>query len=128
MTSKPSKGRAGNQAEREHARSWVELYRLALKEPDGRYCVNRDAPSDEQVFICVDDTEPLLQLLDCFAKTGKFLPKDTIGIQGWLLRFEIEQLRKGGKVHGGAIQAIADKHSLHKKKVERLIRQVNDKK
>ena len=127
MTSKPSKGRAANAAEREHARKWAALYRLAEKAPEGRYCVNPNAPHNEQSFIYADDPGHLLSLLECFAETGKFVPKDTLGIQGLVLRYEIAQLRNSGTVHGGAVQAIADKHSLDKRTVERLIR-ISDKK
>lgn len=121
-----SKGRTANEAEREHAREWVKLYRLAELSPDGRYCVNPDAPYDEQCFICADDPEPLLLALACFAEHGKFRAKDTLGIEGLLLRHEIEELRKGGRVSGGAIQAVADKNSIDKRTLQRRIR-VNDK-
>lgn len=127
MTNKPNKGRTANAAERAHARKWVELYRLAEQAPDGRYCVNPDAPYSEQDFIYADDPELLLLLLQCFAETGKFLPKDTLNIKGMVLRSEILQLRKKtGKVPGGAVQAVADKYNLEKRTVGRLVR-VNDK-
>ena len=128
MASKPNKGRSGNEAEREHARKWVELYRLAELAPDGRLCVNPDDPHDQQDFICADDPEPLLQLLECFAKHGKFAPKDTLGIEGLVLRAMVEEKRKEGMVRGGVVQAIADALHLEKRKVERLIRRVTDKK
>lgn len=127
MASKPNKGRTGNKAEREHAHKWVELYRLAEQAPDGRYCVNPEAPCNEQDFISADDPEPLLQLLECFAKSGKFVQKDTLKIEGFVLRSEIADQRKSGIVRGGAVQAIADKHSFDIRKVERLIRRKSDK-
>ena len=127
MQTKPSKGRTAGEVEREHARHWVELYRLAELAPEGRYCVNPDAPYDEQCFICADDPEPLLLALACFAEHGKFRAKDTLGIEGLLLRHEIEELGKGPRVSGGAIQAVADKNNIDRRKLQRLIR-VKDKK
>ena len=127
MDTKPNKGRAASEPDREHACKWVALYRLAEMAPDGRYCVNPDAPVDEQFFICADDPEPLLLILACFAAHGKFHAKDTLGIKGLLLRHEIEELRRRGRVSGGAIQAVADKNSIDRRKLQRLIR-VHDKK
>lgn len=128
MALKPNKGRSGNEAERSHAHKWVELYRLAEQAPDGRYCVNPEDDYDKQDFICAGDTEPLLQLLECFAKSGKFVPKDTLGIEGLVLRAMVEEKRKEGTVRGGAVQAVADDRKMDKRKVERLIRRVTDKK
>ena len=128
MASKPNKGRLATAAEREHAGDWVKLYREAELAPEGRYCVNPEAPYDEQDFIYADNPEPLLQLLDCFAKSGKFVSKDTLNIKGLVLRSEIAQLRKRGMVQGGAVQAVAEKRHLDKRTVERLIRRVADKK
>jgi len=128
MTSKPNKGRLATAAEREHARKWVALYQKAELAPERRHCLNPDDLYHEPVFICADDPGHLLRLLECFAETGKFLPKDTLGINGLVLQAEIAQLRKNGMVRGGAVQAIADKHNLDKRKVERLIRRVTDKK
>lgn len=123
MTSKPNKGRSANEAERAHAKKWVQLYRLAEQSLDSRYYVNPEAPYEEQNFILADDPEPLLQLLECFAKSGKFLVKDTHNIFGMVLQFEIKQEReKRRKVAGGAIEAVANKHNLEVRTVQRLIR------
>lgn len=128
MASKPNKGRSANAADREYARVLVKWYRLAEQSEDQRHCINPSAPYEERTFIYADDPELLLLALECFAASGKFTAKDTLGIEGFALRSEIAQLRKSGNAsHGGAVQAIADRRNLDKRKVERLIR-VNDKK
>ena len=81
MADGPKTGRRASAVERACARKWVERYRLAEQSPDGRYCVNPEAPPEEQDFIEANDPELLLQALLGFAEHGTFQAIDPLNVR-----------------------------------------------
>lgn len=120
MADGPKTGRRGNQEERELARQWVELYRLAEQSPDGRHCVNPEAPLEEQSFVYADDPEPLLLALLGFAEQGTFQTVDTMDIQRLIICAEYRRLRKRGLDYVQAIAELAEERHCSTRKIERI--------
>ena len=117
-----SKGRLASDAERQRAREWVELYRLAQESPNGQLSVNPEDEQDLQTFIRADDPSHLLHALEGFAKNGTFEFVDSFGISEMLLRYELKGIRAGGKTYENAIAEMAEKHHCSVSKIERAVR------
>lgn len=130
MADGPKTGRRASAEERECARKWVERYRRAEQSPDGRYCVNPEAPHEEQYFICADDPEPLLQALSSFAEHGTLQAIDfRDNGRRLVIRAELEQLRQAGVAYDDRIATVAEKYRRSTREIQRWATvPVNDKK
>lgn len=127
MADGPKTGRRASAVERACARKWVERYRLAEQSPDGRYCVNPEAPPEEQDFIEANDPELLLQALLGFAEHGTFQAIDPLNVRRLVIRAELEQLHQDGVGYDDRIATIAEKYHRSTREIQRWTT-VNDKK
>ena len=122
MLRKAKIDRRAGEAERDRARQWVELYRLAASSPNGRHCLNPEDVQEEHAYIYADDPGPLLSLLEGFAKHGSFFIRDTYGIPEMILREELKVIRAGGKSYIAAIADMAEKYHCSPSKIERAVK------
>ena len=123
---KPKTGRLADAHARRIARDWVDLYREAQSQPDGRLCLNPDAPSCEQTWLDGNDPEDLLGVLEQFACAGTF---EQVGeaydsIRLLPVRMRFKSLCAEGYPRFEAIRQLAEAEHVDERTIERWL--VND--
>ena len=113
--------RLAGQDERARALELVTMYRLAQQSPDGRFCINPADDPIEQSFICKDDPEHLLYMLEQFAEHGTFGVTDTSVADRLVLRLQKKHLQAGGLSYYDAVAELADKRGVSSRSIERAM-------
>jgi aryl carrier-like protein len=121
---KPKAGRRAQDADKEHAQIWVNLYKKAQMEEGGMLCLNPEDLPEEQAWLDGNDPEQLLRMLEDYAKRGTFAlvdePYDSIRLMP--LRNEYRAARKAGQTHEQVIRDLADRYYQSTRTIERKVR------
>jgi hypothetical protein len=124
---KPKTGRLADDNARRIARDWVDLYREAQAQPDGRLCLNPDDAPCEQTWLDGNDPAHLLGMLEDFATLGTF---EQVGeayqsIRRLLLRRRFNTLRGEGYPYLDAILQLAEEQHVAERTIERWLSTTN---
>lgn len=124
MKIRASVGRRAKEDQRNIARLWVQIYEAAAAAPDTGVCLNPEDGPDEQTWVDVDQaTRMLVHLLKTFAETGSFIDNDTKErfVLPWILRWELRKLQDevGNYLH--AKEALAERHGVSPRTLDRLM-------
>ncbi len=124
---KPKTGRLADAHARRIARDWVDLYREAQAQPEGRLCLNPDAPLCEQTWLDGNDPEHLLRMLEQFATAGTFelVGEAYASIRLLSVKFRFKTLCDEGYPRAEAIRQLAEAQHVDERTIERWL--VNDK-
>lgn len=134
------KPKTGRRAQRDsldvqEARTWAASYREAQSAPGGRLCLNPKDRPEEQTWLDGNDPEPLIRMLEHFAKYGTFVWQDDIGVNDFLNRHhamsrlvEVRQERKqkpkardGERGISSPVEQVAKEMNLGARTFERLV-------
>ena len=119
----------------QEARTWAASYREAQSAPGGRLCLNPKDQPEEQAWLNGNDPEPLIRMLEHFAKYGTFVQQDEFGINDLLNRHhamgrlvEVRQERKqnpkardGERGIPSPVVQVANEMKLGTRTFERLV-------
>ncbi len=121
---KPKTGRRASLSERQEAQFWVDLYREAQAQPEGRLCLNPEDEPEIQTWIDGNDPKHLLHLLDEFAKNGTFrMVGETYEAIALLLpRMKFKRLRAAGSSYENAVTTLSNEYNVSPRTMERWLR------
>lgn len=122
MTKKAKIGRRSPMGsyDRQQAQIWASTYRLAQSNPNGRHCVNPDAPEEERAFLYADNVDFLLELLENFAANGTF-QFDSRDTNRLVFCMQYDLLRAAGKTREVAVESLAEIHNRSASSVNRTM-------
>lgn len=109
------------QYERDMAAMLLDAYKTALAAPDGRYCLNPEAPDGEQVVLRSEQVlDYLLYDLERIKDHGTlhFTEPDTNSI---LIQLYFKEQRARGLSYEKAVEATADRYPLSERTVRRIV-------
>jgi len=99
--------------DRETARTWADLYRWAMAEPDGVLCVCRDKDGSCLWEVDAKNPDTLVRLLENFAHHGTFENKNIDSIVECMkLRIEFRALLNEGNTKDEAVELLSEKHRM----------------
>jgi len=101
--------------DRETARTWAELYRLAMAEPDGVYCCGRDEDGYSLGQVDAKNPATLVRMLENFARYGTFRDKkipNPWSFDRAMLRFEFQELLDEGNTKDEAVNLLSEKYRM----------------
>lgn len=98
--------------DRDTAAQWAELYRQAMAEPDGIYCV-KDEDGFNLIYLDASNPEYLVGILENFARFGTFENRKTqtrLAAEKFLLQANYREKLKQGLTQDEALEQIADEN------------------
>lgn len=121
---KPKTGRRAGLSERQKAQFWVDLYREAQAQPEGRLCVNPEDEPEIQAWVDGNDPKYLLSVLDDFARNGTFeLVGDTYDAIARLpMRMRFRKLRAAGSTYDAAVFTLSEEYNVSTRTMESWLR------
>ena len=118
-------GRRANKDDRFVAGVLVEVYRKALATQDKRLTLIDEKNPHDQCVVDGSDIEPLLVLLDNFAKHGTFKSAKIPLLEDIEIRIQFNELRRSGLTYAESAQQLAEEKNVSVSTIERKVKKVD---
>lgn len=121
----PKVGRTAHQMLREQAEDFVRNFRPVLTSSDGRYCLNpHDAPKQQMWVTTSQALEVVLDAMENFAKTGKFVAE--IDVELIHIKASYRALIKAGMKREAAKAELIDRFHKSPSTIDRAIQGIKE--
>lgn len=118
-------GRRANKDDRFVAEVLVDVYRKALATQDKKLILIDEKNPQDQCVVDGSDIEPLLALLDNFAKHGTFKSAKIPILEDIETRIQFYDLRRRGLTYAEAAQQLAEEKNMSVSNIERRIKKID---